>query len=90
MVGYLAGPWEQLVGFDVLLHYNETEPLRQNFWRWLPSIGVCRHRQLRPLHNYRDAVYQLREAYNKGKAAPKQIDRGGSHDLALVRPREIY
>ena len=57
MVEFLAGPWEDLVGLDVLLHYNRYRPLRLDFWRLLPRIGVCRHRQLRPLSNCKDARF---------------------------------
>ena len=57
MVGFLAGGWEDLVGLDVLLYYNRHHQLRQQFWRLLPRIGVCRHRQLRPLTNWKDRAY---------------------------------
>ena len=57
MVELLAGGWEELVGLDVLLHYNRHKKLREEFWRLLPRIGVCRHRQLRPLSNWKDARY---------------------------------
>ena len=72
MLGYLGGPWEKFVGLDSLLYYKGSERLRQQFWTWLPSIRVCRHRQLRPLHNSRDAAY-CEQLIIKEKQQPNKL-----------------